>query len=230
VSTPTKICFGPKIYTHPQYDSVTFLLSKSRPLGVRSWNYWTTSSFPPSDISIYLLKNEWDPNVALERLLALLARSKCSLSVLSLESASRFEPFPVMDPLQAVPTITELYLTSACLDFAIFFTRVATDSAFLPNLQTLHVEEFDTHIPYPEVCAMLVSRWYRGGTNCAQLRSFRLVRGVNGDYDVLVDPAISGKLLALVDEGVKIYIESLHEVKPTEQITNRDISAPNQPL
>jgi hypothetical protein len=170
-------------------------------------------------LDILLCGEGWDVDLALQRLLAFCARSQFSLRVLSLSFVFEFEPFPVMTLLQAMPTITEFHLVRCSrLDLTTFFNNIATDPSFLPNMQSLHIEKSREMVPYPEVCAMLMARWYHEGTDCAQLRSFRLIRGVSYDYDVPVDPVISGKLLALVDEGMKIHIESLHERKSTERI------------
>ncbi|KAK7063533.1 F-box domain-containing protein [Favolaschia claudopus] len=90
-----------------------------------------------------------------------------------------------------------------------FFARIASDSAFLPNLQSLEILSRlgMTHLPYAEVAEMLSARWYNRG-DAARLHFFRIVC-MNGSADPIPHAYMNAELRGLMDDGLEIRIESI---------------------
>ncbi|KAJ6509124.1 hypothetical protein DFH09DRAFT_275129 [Mycena vulgaris] len=140
----------------------------------------------------------------ISHLLAFLVRSGCRLSSISL---AHFTHSQAISALEVVATVNEIFLhfiNWPRAELASFFTRIATDSHFLPNLETLSLEEPSSILPYVELCEMLESRWHGRNHEAARLKSFRIRRVLYRTLEL--KPAISRRLQALVDDGLRIDI------------------------
>ncbi|KAK7063516.1 F-box domain-containing protein [Favolaschia claudopus] len=92
-----------------------------------------------------------------------------------------------------------------------FFSRIGLDSAFLPNMRSLHLPRCETEVPFAALADMLSSRSYnRAGQ--PRLESFRLIQTYFQGPDHGIAPAIAKKLRALMDDGLDIHIESPDEM------------------
>ncbi|KAJ7474292.1 hypothetical protein FB451DRAFT_286501 [Mycena latifolia] len=149
------------------------------------------------------------------RLLALLARSECTLSSISIASSL---PPAAISALEAVPTVSEIQMPLTDwppADFAALFTRISSDASFLPNMRSFVLEECYTRLPYAEAAAMLAARWHGHGNDSeyARLAHFRFVRHPTMNWvdpePAELDPAVSHSLQALKADGLKIEIPGL---------------------
>ncbi|KAJ6509107.1 hypothetical protein DFH09DRAFT_274917 [Mycena vulgaris] len=147
----------------------------------------------------------------LPRLLAFLARSECGLSSILFQSRS---PSSTISILEAVTTVSEVHMPRFhwhSTEFTSFLNRIAIDKDFLPNLETLAIEEASGNLPYAELCEMLESRSHGGNNESARLKSFRFTWHYTTELDrtLELEPAISRRLQALMDDGLKIEIQHL---------------------
>ncbi|KAJ7022328.1 hypothetical protein C8F04DRAFT_242849 [Mycena alexandri] len=147
-------------------------------------------------------------------LLAFIARSGCSLHSFSISAY-----YPISDSqgvkwLAALPTVTEVSLDHVAWpeeDFAAFVWRMTTDSDFLPNLQTLVLDECESNVPYGAVATMLASRWHGRRPGIARLRSFQLTLPVESSryYGPPPEPSVLYALRVLVADGCRIRVPGL---------------------
>ncbi|KAK7063466.1 hypothetical protein R3P38DRAFT_2818663 [Favolaschia claudopus] len=141
------------------------------------------------------------------QLAAFLQRSRCLVESVYLSSTFQ-SVMDVLLTMNEVKNLTFPFLKWKPQELAAFMHHIATDSHFLPDLQSLHIPVCDTLIPCTEVADMLASRWH---SSPRKLHSCRIIR--NDDYDAIPDetpdPAIAEKLRVLKDDGLEIQIESL---------------------
>ncbi|KAJ7691357.1 hypothetical protein B0H17DRAFT_1201203 [Mycena rosella] len=115
------------------------------------------------------------------KLFEFLTRSQCRLRSISLSADPTFgrpEPFAGVPVLEAVGTVNavNLHRLASSKDLIQIFSRIATDPGFLPNLDTLCIEQCWSKIPYPEVIKMLQARWYGRSNGSTRFKSFRFAR------------------------------------------------------
>ncbi|KAJ6509130.1 hypothetical protein DFH09DRAFT_1436762 [Mycena vulgaris] len=156
----------------------------------------------------------------LPQLSAFLVRSACALQSISmLTTASR----PALACLRLVPTVRVVRIRDAewyDREFSQLFGILASEDAFLPNLQSLSFNPCTNslEIPYAELADMLAARWLGRGNDSgsARLESFELVfaqhRRFREPIDVVEVENGLTKFRALMDDGLKINIRSLQKM------------------
>ncbi|KAJ7712875.1 hypothetical protein B0H16DRAFT_1623324 [Mycena metata] len=143
-------------------------------------------------------------------LLTFIARSGCSLRSFSVSSYSAVY-YPAAGWLAAVPTATEVTLDHVAWreeDFAVFIDRMATDSDFLPNLQTLVLNDCECDVAYAAVAEMVAGRWYGRRSGVARLRSFQLTLE-SFNRVAPPEPSVLEAFKVLVADGCRICVPSL---------------------
>ncbi|KAJ7649538.1 hypothetical protein DFH06DRAFT_1208451 [Mycena polygramma] len=112
-------------------------------------------------------------------LVPFLSRSGCTLRSISIGGTVVLPWEYVMATLEAVPTVSQVSIANLNTDWDRLFTRIHSDSSFLPNLQILSIEstepQFSVDAIIDEMTQMLMSRWHRPGGS-QRLESLRLVR------------------------------------------------------
>ncbi|KAJ7749896.1 hypothetical protein B0H16DRAFT_1550530 [Mycena metata] len=144
-------------------------------------------------------------------LLAFIARSGCSLRSFSISSYYAVY-YPAAGWLAAVPTATEVTLDHVAWqdDFAAFIDRMTTDSDFLPNLQTLVLNDCECDVAYAAVAEMVAGRWYGRRSGVARLRSFQLtLESIMINRVAPPEPSVLEAFKVLVADGCRIRVPGL---------------------
>jgi hypothetical protein len=151
------------------------------------------------------LRRDRDP----ARLLAFLIRSECTLSSISLGCDSAWI---ANSTFADIPSLSAVYFPDSDwsdADITIFFTRIATDMHFSPNLETLSFDQCFMSVPYAEVVNMLESRWFGRNNESERLKSFRFHQHPESRGEAFdLDPALLERMQALIVDGLKIDIQT----------------------
>ncbi|KAJ7159463.1 hypothetical protein C8R46DRAFT_1224054 [Mycena filopes] len=150
--------------------------------------------------------------VALANLSQFMVRSRCQLRSISVNYCE--SPFAIR-VLEVVPSVSKVHL-GPCNDRQAmdFLVRLATDTRFLPNLQTLGID-YTADVPYAVVVQTLEARRsLLHDADLAQLESFRftdLFTDLFAGEEPQLELDILARFEALVAKGMKIEIPSLRE-------------------
>ncbi|KAK7063528.1 F-box domain-containing protein [Favolaschia claudopus] len=147
-----------------------------------------------------------------EPLITLLQRSHCALRSISLHSNYEFAISALDGTPGSLGTISIRPMHWTSRELAQFFTRLTSDSTFLPKLRCLEVLQCTMVIPYTELVEMLSFRRCDRGDNETRIESFRLERSA-GVADKVPSAAVEDKLRSLMDDGLDIRIKRLEKSK-----------------
>ncbi|KAK7026243.1 F-box domain-containing protein [Favolaschia claudopus] len=156
-----------------------------------------------------------------DALLTFAKRSHCTLETVSVPGDA--EQHLTMYTLESEAIATASHVSVPDIDWSVaeleqFFSWIGSDSAFLPNMRSLHLPRCETEVPFAALADMLSSRSYnRAGQ--PRFESFRLSQMYHQNPDHAIAPAIAEQLRALMDDGLDIHIESLNGMGYTEKFS-----------
>ncbi|KAK7063523.1 F-box domain-containing protein [Favolaschia claudopus] len=156
-----------------------------------------------------------------DALLTFAKRSHCTLETISVPGDA--EQHLTMYTLESKAIRTASHVSVPDIDWSVyeleqFFSWIASDSAFLPNMRSLHLPRCTTEVPFAALADMLSSRSYnRAGQS--RLESFRLIQTYRQGPDHAIAPAMAEQLRDLMDDGLDIHIESINGMGYTEKFS-----------
>ncbi|KAK7063532.1 F-box domain-containing protein [Favolaschia claudopus] len=147
-------------------------------------------------------------------LLSMLTRSHCTgVETISMHCIYNFAinvlAAPAMDKVRHVELQPAYWSTST---LAQFFTRLASDSGFLPNIRSIRIWNCGAGIPYTELANMLAARFYNRRADEGKLESFHLIRD-SGEVDPIPSAEVEDQLRGLRSAGLDIHIKRLNKRK-----------------
>ncbi|KAJ6569273.1 hypothetical protein B0H19DRAFT_1256921 [Mycena capillaripes] len=173
--------------------------------------------------ALEILDIYWSSHSKLPQVLHMFARSGCRLHSISLCDAGHSFSLPI---LEAMPTASKLHLFmdiddgwSGERDLIPFLKRLATDTEFLPNLQTLSMEWNLRKVPlglvemlHEELVKMLESRRYQrttGNDSKKMLESFTLWWIPDEKEELEWNPDLLRRSRVLVADGLELDLPGI---------------------
>ncbi|KAK7026242.1 F-box domain-containing protein [Favolaschia claudopus] len=153
----------------------------------------------------------YDGHLNAAALLSMLTRSRCSLETVSMLCIYDF----AITALAAMDKVRQVDLQPADWSssrLAQFFSRLASDSKFLPNIRSLRIWNCGAIIPYTELVRMLAARFYNRRADEGKLESFHLIRD-SGEVDPIPSAEVEDQLRGLRNAGLDIHIKRLNKRK-----------------